>query len=562
MGFNRNSALVVCLTFFSVLARAQVVVTDDANTLSAYPTKNFGSSIALVVGAGSNSYLRFSLANLGSGVAASNVSKATLVLYVDAVLTAGHVDIYQVASPWSEGSVTYSTAPSLGAKLLSSVPVTKTGFLSFDLTSTVQGWLSGTLPNNGIAVVASPGSTVSASFDSKENIFTSHEADLALVLSSTGPAGPQGAQGVQGPPGPPGPMGANGSTGSTGATGAQGPAGPVGPMGFPGATGAPGATGPVGPSGTGFNFRKAFDTAATYAANDVVSYNGSSYVAIAANSGPSNLTPDINTASWTVMAAQGAAGAAGSAGAQGPAGAPGATGGTGATGAVGPAGPAGPMGPVGLQGPAGSGHAFNGIQEFTQSGTFTPPAGVTSILVELWGAGGGGSGACGVVMQGLFAAGGSGGGGGGYTRAVLSVTPGATYSVAIGNGGQGGPSCDIFFTPNSMTGGIGGVTEIIDSASNILLTAGGGTGGIYGGAGGGTGGGGGNGGSGPNTVARSGGAGSTPAAPNFALRGSSGTPPIGSIQLPGGAASGGPGGSVQDPGFGEDGSPGYALITF
>jgi hypothetical protein len=41
-----------------------------------------------------------------------------------------------------------------------------------------------------------------------------------------------------------------------------------------------------------------------------------------------------------------------------------------------------------------------------------------------------------------------------------------------------------------MNGGTGSVTEITDSASNILLTTGGGTGGIYGGAGGSAGGGG------------------------------------------------------------------------
>ena len=80
MGFKRNSALVLCLTAFSILARAQVIVTDDANTLSTYPTKNFGNSIALVVCAGSNSYLRFSLANFGSGITSSNVSKSTLTV--------------------------------------------------------------------------------------------------------------------------------------------------------------------------------------------------------------------------------------------------------------------------------------------------------------------------------------------------------------------------------------------------------------------------------------------------------------------------------------------------
>jgi hypothetical protein len=38
----------------------------------------------------------------------------------------------------------------------------------------------------------------------------------------------------------------------------------------------------------------------------VVTYNGSSYVAIAASSGPSNPTPDTNPGAWSIMAQQGA----------------------------------------------------------------------------------------------------------------------------------------------------------------------------------------------------------------------------------------------------------------
>jgi hypothetical protein len=68
------------LAVFSAFAQAQVVVTDDANTSSFLPTTNFGNSIALLVCSGSNTYIKFSTANLGSGVTGSNVSKATLTL--------------------------------------------------------------------------------------------------------------------------------------------------------------------------------------------------------------------------------------------------------------------------------------------------------------------------------------------------------------------------------------------------------------------------------------------------------------------------------------------------
>jgi Collagen triple helix repeat (20 copies) len=363
-------SLLLLLTAFSALAQAQVVLTDDANTSSLYPTTNFGNSIALIVGSGSNTYLKFSTANLGSGVTGSNVSKATLILYTDYVLTSGTMDVYQVNGSWSEGKITYNNAPALGTKLFSAVSVTSTGYLSLDLTSSVQAWLNGTLTNNGVALVPSSGSAISVSFDSKENILTSHTAQLPLVLVSAGPQGPQGPQGVQGPAGPQGPQGPTGATGPAGPTGSQGPQGLQGLMGLTGATGPQGPAGPAGinnkgswnsattynpddsvfdagsywlaingttgsePSpanknwqvlAAGINNRGAWTNATTYNVNDAVSDQGSFWLALGTNysSEPVNGNPN-----WLQLAEQGATGSAGSPGAQGP------------------AGPAGPQGPL------------------------------------------------------------------------------------------------------------------------------------------------------------------------------------------------------------------------
>ena len=218
-------------------AYAQGVLTGDAYTTSTKPKVNFGSDSALVVGIGEDTYLNFSLASLGAGVTGSNVSNATLIVYVDAVSAAGTMDVYRITQPWSEGTITYSNAPQLGTKILSAVPVSKTGYLSLDLTSTVQAWLNAPLTNNGIALVPSPGSSILVSFDSKENTLTSHTAQLPVVLISVGPQGPTGppgatgqtgAQGPQGPTGATGAVGAIGPTGATGQTGAQGPQGNAG----------------------------------------------------------------------------------------------------------------------------------------------------------------------------------------------------------------------------------------------------------------------------------------------------------------------------------------------
>jgi len=75
------------------------------------------------------------------------------------------------------------------------------------------------------------------------------------------------------------------------------------------------------------------------------------------------------------------------------------------------------------------------MQVFDTNGIFTVPAGVTRIMVEVWGGGGGGGAAYNV--GGPSGVEGGGGGGGGYGKQVFTVTPGATYNVSVGSGGAG-----------------------------------------------------------------------------------------------------------------------------
>lgn len=97
------------------------------------------------------------------------------------------------------------------------------------------------------------------------------------------------------------------------------------------------------------------------------------------------------------------------------------------------------------------------------TGTFNVPSGVTSLKVEVWGAGGGGQGAA----AGGF--GGCGGGGGGYAREDhYAVTPLASIPYGVGaagtaganTGAQGGVGQTTSFNTNGVVafGGLGGGT--------------------------------------------------------------------------------------------------------
>jgi len=81
--------------------------------------------------------------------------------------------------------------------------------------------------------------------------------------------------------------------------------------------------------------------------------------------------------------------------------------------------------------------AVGSVLTYNSPGSFsyTIPAGVTSITVEAWGAGGSG----GNYEATIYGGASQGGGGGAYSSSTIAVNPGDVYSIAVGQGGASNP---------------------------------------------------------------------------------------------------------------------------
>jgi hypothetical protein len=108
-------------------------------------------------------------------------------------------------------------------------------------------------------------------------------------------------------------------------------------------------------------------------------------------------------------------------------------------------------------GSSGTGKGQTQSQTFSSSGSFTVPAGVTMVQVECWGGGGSGGSLDGGNTQG----GRGGGGGGAYSKSVLTLVSGNSYTVTAGAGSSGtSPGGDSWF---------GSITTILAKGGNSNL---------------------------------------------------------------------------------------------
>ena len=268
----------------------QATLVADTHVSTAQPNVNAGSLSNVDVGGGYTGLVQFDLGVRPAGTTGSQITRATLRLFCNRADTPGAITVRLVSASWTEGGVTSATLPALGTTVGSGTVSVAGSFVTVDVTSAVQGWVSGASPNNGLALSSS---AAVVQFDSKENDETSHPAQLEIALANGSGGGS-------------GPVGATGATGATGAMGFMGLPGAQGSPGMPGATGATGATGAAGAGLV--NYLGAYNSFTNYKNGDVVVFAGSTYIS-QMNSNHGN-TPGLGS-SWGLLASVGAAGSTG-----------------------------------------------------------------------------------------------------------------------------------------------------------------------------------------------------------------------------------------------------------
>jgi hypothetical protein len=212
-------ALTLVLFGAASQARAQqALLLDDTQIVSTSPTTNYGISINAAVNATSTTLLKFDIADmLPAGVTAAQVSKARLILWTGIVTTPGTFNVYAVNSSWTEGGVTFATAPKIGTTSYGVGTIVATNeFIEVSCTGAVQAWLANPASNFGLAL--KPIGKLDFAIDTKDSTTHSHQPILQIDLLGSGVTGPAGPQGPKG---------------DTGATGPSGPQGPAGTLALP-----------------------------------------------------------------------------------------------------------------------------------------------------------------------------------------------------------------------------------------------------------------------------------------------------------------------------------------
>jgi hypothetical protein len=242
--------LAITLQFALPAAATLAPPRDDTYVVSDSANKNFGTDASIIVNAASIGLVQFDTSTLPANITAADVEKATLILFVNKVTTAGSINVLPVTATWTEEGVTYSTRPAVGAPVatfaIASASLNR--FITVDVTNQVRSWVTTPGSNHGFEL-AGVGST-SVQFDTKEGTMA---PTLDITVLAEGPAGAAVTVAVGTVT-----TGAAGSSAQVTNSGSSSaatlnftiPRGDTGPQGAKGDKGDPGSAGPAGAPGT------------------------------------------------------------------------------------------------------------------------------------------------------------------------------------------------------------------------------------------------------------------------------------------------------------------------
>ncbi len=179
--------LIALLGSWMPTARAATLpAAEDSYGTRSKLTLAANKSSTLPVGATHRAYLYFNLADLPS---AATIRYARLRLYLPRVVRAGSgLSVHQVTSSWDESLA--SAEPTFTATPLTNFTTglgTKR-FISVDVSSTVQAWLTTPTSNEGFAIAAIPGATAaltaSVTLGAKEGAGSGYLAELEVEIAT------------------------------------------------------------------------------------------------------------------------------------------------------------------------------------------------------------------------------------------------------------------------------------------------------------------------------------------------------------------------------------------
>lgn len=154
---------VACLLLAALAAptalAADAILKGDAHffTTGGKANKAFGSDKQITLNSQTSALLQFDLSTLPTGIGAADVQKANLWLFVVKVKKPGDFAVHAASAPWDEETVNGASNP--GFINAGSDPMAvgldkdvEGEFVVVDVTPIVQGWVAGTLVNNGLAL--------------------------------------------------------------------------------------------------------------------------------------------------------------------------------------------------------------------------------------------------------------------------------------------------------------------------------------------------------------------------------------------------------------------------